>query len=243
MAHCIKHTQCPECVKLGKDRSGNNLALYSDGSEYCFSCGYYRKADGMQAIRKAAPRTDKPIQLPFDSTIELPQPVWEWLRQYSLTELDAQLHNIMWSEHWQRMILPVIIDGQLVAWQGRSFDPTNKAKWFSQGNIHEILYVIGNNKSNRVVLTEDLISAICVSKIPTICAMPVFGSHVSTKTILRLKRYYDTIDVWLDYDKAKESMKFSNTIRAIGLQSKSIITPKDPKEYEQEEIKEWLYKS
>ena len=91
MAHCIKHTQCPECVKLGKDRSGNNLALYSDGSEYCFSCGYYRKADGMQAIRKAAPKTDKPIQLPFDSTIELPQPVWEWLRQYSLTELDEEL--------------------------------------------------------------------------------------------------------------------------------------------------------
>ena len=157
MAHCIKHTQCPECVKLGKDRSGDNLAVYSDGSEYCFNCGYYRKADGMQAIRKAAPRTDKPIQLPFDSTIELPQPVWEWLRQYSLTELDAQLHSIMWSEHWQRMILPIIIDGQLVAWQGRSFDPTNKAKWFSQGNIHEILYVIGNNKSNRVVLTEDFI--------------------------------------------------------------------------------------
>jgi len=241
MAHCIDHTKCPECAKLGRDRSGNNLAIYSDGSEYCFSCGYYRKASGMRAIKKAAPRTDRTIQLPFDSTNELPTCVLEWLRQYSLTDLDIQLNSILWSEHWQRMILPIIIDGSLVAWQGRSFDPQSKAKWFSQGNIHEILYLVGNTKTNHVILTEDIISAICVSKVPTVCAMPVFGSHISTKTILRLKQYYDIIDVWLDYDKAKESMKFSNTIRSIGRSSKSIITPKDPKEYSQEEIKQWLY--
>lgn len=252
MAHCVDHTKCPECAKLGRDRSGNNLALYSDGSEYCFSCGYYRKASGVRAFKKAAPRTDRAIQLPFDSTNELPSFVREWLGQYSLTDLDIQLNSILWSEHWQRMILPILIEGELVAWQGRyfpsevntegrSFDPQSKAKWFSQGNIHEILYLVGNTKTDRVVLTEDIISAICVAKVPTVCAMPVFGSHISTKTILRLKQYYDIIDVWLDYDKAKESMKFSNTIRSIGCSSKSIITPKDPKEYSQEEIKQWLY--
>ena len=243
MAHCIEHTQCPECVKLGKDRNGDNLAVYDDGSSYCFCCGFYTKSNGMQAFRKAAPRTDKPIQLPFDSTTDLPDFVREWTRKYSLTDLDLQIHNVMWSDHWQRLLFPIMIDGKLAAWQGRSFNPTNKAKWFSQGNIHEILYIIGNTQSNHVVLTEDLISAICVAKVHQVCAMPIFGSHVSTKTILRLKRYYDTIDIWLDYDKAKESMKFSNTIRSIGLKSKSIITPKDPKEYKQEEIKEWLYKS
>ena len=243
MSHCIEHTQCPECVKLGKDRSGDNLAIYDDGSQYCFCCGFSRQANGMQKLRKATPRANREIQLPFDSTNELPLCALEWLKKYSLTDLEIQIHNILWSDHWKRLIFPYIIDGNLIAWQGRSFDTQSKAKWFSQGNIHEFLHIVGNTKADRIVLTEDVISAIRVARQGNLCAMPIFGSHVSTKTILRLKRYYDTMDVWLDYDKAKESMKFSNTIRQLNCKSSCIITPKDPKEYSDEEITAWLYNS
>lgn len=241
MSYCVEHIRCPECAKLGKDRNGDNLAIYDDGSQYCFCCGFHRKANGMSSIRKAAPRTDKPIQLPFDSTDELPLCAMEWLKQYSLTDLDIQLQSILWSEHWKRLIFPYIIEGELLAWQGRSFDPESKAKWFSQGNIHELLYIVGKSKLTHIVLTEDIISAMRVSKQNNVCAMPIFGSHISTKTILRLRKYYDTIDVWLDFDKAKESMQYANTIRQLGHKSNSIITPKDPKEYTDSEIKEWLY--
>ena len=32
--------QCPECASLGRDKNKDNLAIYEDGSAYCFSCGY-----------------------------------------------------------------------------------------------------------------------------------------------------------------------------------------------------------
>lgn len=31
---------CPRCRKKGRDQSGDNLAVYTDGSAHCFSCGY-----------------------------------------------------------------------------------------------------------------------------------------------------------------------------------------------------------
>lgn len=32
---------CPQCRKIGRDRTGNNLAIYDDGHSYCFSCSFY----------------------------------------------------------------------------------------------------------------------------------------------------------------------------------------------------------
>ena len=51
MAHFVRHAKCPECTKLGKDRDGNNLGVYSDGSVYCFACGYTRNASPIQTYR------------------------------------------------------------------------------------------------------------------------------------------------------------------------------------------------
>lgn len=42
---CLNHSACPNCRASGKDRSGDNLANYSDGHGYCFACGYYAKAN------------------------------------------------------------------------------------------------------------------------------------------------------------------------------------------------------
>ena len=36
----IKHVPCPKCREQGKDRSGDNLAMYPDGGGFCFSCGF-----------------------------------------------------------------------------------------------------------------------------------------------------------------------------------------------------------
>ena len=35
----IRKEQCPDCAKMGKDTSKDNLAIYSDGQTHCFSCG------------------------------------------------------------------------------------------------------------------------------------------------------------------------------------------------------------
>ena len=42
-------------------------------------------------------------------------------------------------------------------------------------------------------------------------------------------------------DKEKEAAKFSKNIQLLGLNTKTIITEKDPKEYTTDEIHKWLY--
>ena len=41
MAELLRHQQCPQCAVNGQDRSGDNLAVYSDGGSHCFACGYH----------------------------------------------------------------------------------------------------------------------------------------------------------------------------------------------------------
>lgn len=40
-----QRTRCPKCASVGADRSGNNLAVYSD-HDYCFKCGYSKQKNG-----------------------------------------------------------------------------------------------------------------------------------------------------------------------------------------------------
>ncbi len=41
-------TQCPECAKQGRDVAQDNLALYDNGGQHCFACGFTVRGDGTQ---------------------------------------------------------------------------------------------------------------------------------------------------------------------------------------------------
>lgn len=245
MAHFVKHTACPQCRALGKDRHGNNLGVYSDGSEYCFSCGYN---SGGSVIRKTSDslssipsRPANTIRLPADVDASLPEKAWDFLGQFALTELDAIKNNILWSEDAQRVCFPIFDDvGVLLAWQGRYLGDQNKPKWLSYGPLNDILHIIGPKSTESCVLVEDLISAIRVSNtgIPANC---LFGSHISTDRLKRLKTLgFVNIFIWLDKDKQIESLKFTNKARQMGLDAHCIITQLDPKLYPSSKIKQIL---
>ena len=40
MGKAVSTTKCPQCESEGRDRSGDNLVVYADGSTYCFACGH-----------------------------------------------------------------------------------------------------------------------------------------------------------------------------------------------------------
>ena len=247
-SHVIRKETCPECRKLGNDRSGDNLAVYSDGHCYCYRCGYRtgRRSFTQTKDSTRTPTDGTSIVLPSDVTTELPFEAKDWLKQYQLTRLDTNRNHIMWSEKWSRIIFPYFNEVELLAWQGR-YIPCGKnqvnvngkapAKWFSQGKIHEIVHPIGI-KNRQAVLVEDIVSAIKVSR--HLGAIPIFGSSISTKQILRLKTICDILYVWLDKDIQQKAVKLSHTIGLLGLQSRTIITDLDPKLVEHEEIERIL---
>lgn len=48
MGNVVRKERCPECAETGKDNSSDNLAVYDDGSTYCFACSYYTKGEGVE---------------------------------------------------------------------------------------------------------------------------------------------------------------------------------------------------
>ena len=244
MSHCVSHEQCPKCRSLGNDRNGDNLGRYSDGSAYCFSCGYFESAKGLPRLQKKDETTTKAIGLPGDVDGILPEKAWNFLSRYAITNTDAKRNTILWSESWQRVIFPIFDNTGLLAWQGRYLgDNPDKPKWYSVGDLKNIFHIIGGNK-DKIVLTEDIISAISVAKQPQFCAMPLFGSYITARQLLTIKNICGKLEVyiWLDKDKQKEAVKFANLGTKLGIKTHTVITNKDPKEYTQEEIQQWLYK-
>ena len=225
-SHVIRKEPCPECRRIGNDKSGDNLAVYSDLHCYCFRCGY---SSGRKSFTRTEQKPTSQIVLPSDVTMELPFAAKDWLKQYQLTRLDTNRNHVMWSDKWSRIIFPYFNEVELLAWQGRYVgEDKTKAKWFSQGKIHEIIHPLQVHQ-RQAVLVEDIVSAIKVSKI---CgAIPIFGSSVSTKQILRLKSIVDEVWFWLDPDMRGKSLKLAHISNTLGLTAHTIFSDKDPKEH------------
>ena len=240
MGTCIDHEPCPKCRKDGNDRTGNNLARYADGGAYCFNCGYFILPNGISALSKEVQKDPDTISLPGGVSQVLPQRALDWLYKYSLTDHDIKLNNILWSEYHQRIIFPIIISNNLKGWIGRSVEPDVVPKVFTRGALHEVTYIIGNLSSHTIVLVEDIISAIRVAGTFEYSVLPLFGSHVSTRRMLILRRYYDNIVIWLDKDKEKEAVKFAQKAREFGIKARTVITDYDPKTYSDSEIQSFL---
>ncbi len=54
----IRKEQCPDCAKMGKDTSKDNLAIFSDGHYHCFSCSKH----GFTKNNKQQPKPTKPTK-------------------------------------------------------------------------------------------------------------------------------------------------------------------------------------
>lgn len=244
MYSMVTMTQCPKCAKRGKDNHHDNLAVYPNGAVYCFSCGYYQNKSIRYKPTLPVNTLYKEIALPWDITYDLPEKVLQYLKSFFLTRQEIKDNYIFWSDSMQRICFPVFNkDKHLLAWQGRYLgEDKTKPKWFSQGNLKEILHIIKPKQNSTLVLTEDIVSAIRVGSQENFCASPLFGSHINIK---KLYQYDFTIRpkqifLWLDKDKELASYNFTRNARQSGLFCVTIVTDRDPKTYTHMEIKRML---
>lgn len=234
----VTKSQCPECASHGKDNHKDNLVTFDNGNQLCFSCGYTNHNHTYYKPLVQEPTNEKSISLPEDVTNCLPNRALEFLNKFHCTLQQIKENFILWSEQYERVCFPIYTPTELLAWQGRYLgkDP-KKPKWFSQGKLNEILHIT-KPYTAKLVLTEDIISAIRVGSQEEYCASPLFGSHVSVKKlaqyllIYRVYKFY----LWLDKDKEIESYKYSQRARQLGIDCVTIVTDKDPKAYTDEEI-------
>ena len=242
-SHVLHFERCPACAKVGNDRSGDNLAVYSDGHTYCFNCGYGNRSTKITLHKKDIVVDDtRSLYLPNDVTTELPYEARDWLNQYELNRRDILKHNILWSPWWSRIIFPIFDSTGLIAWQGRYIgteqtsyqgQKNKPAKWYSKGDIHQIIHPI-QVTNGFAILVEDIVSAI---KLGNVCgAIPIFGSTLSPQMVVRLKNVVSEIKIWLDPDMRSKSIKYTQLCSVIGLPATVVLSDKDPKEHSYIEI-------
>lgn len=173
----------------------------------------------------------------------------EWLNKYNLTSKEISENRIGWDqEGWKirkgtiqyspLMIFPVFdIYDNLLMYQARYFgNLKNVPKYWTVGN-RAVIHTIGNNP--RVcTLVEDLLSAIKVGRYTT--GIPIFGSDISTETVLRLRDRYETLLIWLDKDKRRYAHARALSIRYLFNSVRVIDSEADPKDYDNQELKEYL---
>lgn len=239
-------TRCPKCAEQGRDRSGDNLAVYADGGTYCFSCGHSNKGSIEGRLNKAGKQA-KPLRpLPHDTGVWLAPEAMDWLHRYFPDTRDFP--QCFWSESTRYLIFPIFGTEAphypLLAWQARYLgDNPDHPKWVGYGITEKVFHPIGM-PSSTIVLVEDLISAHKVAGVGhrEHYAMPLFGSHIGLQRLANLKNYMgvDTIVIWLDEDKKEYSIKAAKEAQSIGLQVRTIITERDPKDHTYEEINKLL---
>ena len=245
MGKAVRFEQCPRCAKKGRDTRGDNLAIYADDSKHCFACGYHVHAKKPLKFltREVNGNEDKAV-LPSDFTREVPAAAWKWLLQYGLS-YQYWRPFVGYSEAHDRLVItfgtPVKFSiGR--AMQARQADGKPTRKWRFWGDGHSYVEILGwvpGEKPRTLVVVEDIISAHKVAQVtPALC---LFGTNVHDLAIKEMVKYNGPVVLWLDEDQ------FQNLPKKIGrLQTfikhpvRWVRTPKDPKEYNLEEIKEIL---
>ena len=243
-SYVIRKERCPKCAEQGRDTSGDNLIVYNDGHSFCYGgCGLVVGVSGFSSLKTKVEQPKQEICLPSDCDVDYPHRALKWIEQYELGRNDLLNNSVFWSEYRQRLIFPVFGDGSLIAYQGRYFGQDKKEpKWFGKGNLKDTFNILGPKASGKIVLVEDIISAIKVSKCDLL-AMPLYGSFVGVERFKRLYKLFGKeveVLVWLDPDKRKEAIIEANRGMLCGLKTRTIFSDKDPKEHSWKELNEIL---
>lgn len=222
----LKHEACPNCRALGKDRTGNNLARYTNGSAHCFSCRYWEPPTGY------IPKSEKAKEIvapPNDLCSHFNGDNLRWLKKY-LTDFEIMDH-FKYSPSMKRHVYKYAD-----YWEARSVDPAHvKDKCISHGvKPYNLL-----GKGDTIVVVEDIVSAIKVSRVAR--SLPLFGAYLSPDFMVRLvKERPKQIVIWLDEDKWDSAMQYAAKINTLAPIARAVKTRYDPKDHTDFGIKEVL---
>lgn len=243
------HARCPRCASFGEDTREDNLAIYEDGHEFCFSCRYYKPPSTMSLLRSSLysfPNASlqslslkEPPDLSQDRfTLDLPNLPRLWLDHYGITRDEQLKHNITFDLDRNLLICPVYDGDRLVSMSGRYFGRDQSHPRYITHHYRKDFYKLftASTPTPIFVLVEDFISAIKVGR--QFNCIPLLGSYIPLKLVLSLIFQQPTLRIWLDRDKAQEAIKFSAMARQYIPNCATIITEEDPKYYNDNQIKD-----
>lgn len=250
----IKHGPCSHCG------SKDNVAWYSNGTGYCFGCGYLHvmeqesrarlRAGGVSGVQPTEGDSTDNRKLrspPDDISTLFPPAVVKWFSLLQLTPADLAARNVVWSQQKEQVIFQFFGEDKhdLILWQARNFreGTAKKDRFFTAGVPNEVVAAYYPREGSRktAVVVEDCPSAIKISKAGYV-GIPAFGAGFSDRKLKRLVSLFDHLVFWLDYDKFKEAQVMVRKAGMLGVHSCMNTTLEDPKYFNVEMIQEMVSK-
>lgn len=219
MANFVENTACPKCREHGKDRKGDNLGVWDNGSKYCWSCGYWEPPTKLSPQRALK----RPTRSLNDVVATIPSPHYKNLLERGLNDSEIskwygyspsmdrvvfQFYNFMEARSWRKDEVKSITYGS----KPYTCIPTKEERF-----------------KDWIVIVEDAISAIKVARY--VDCMPLFGSNIPGPVVGNAWQHNLKIAVWLDFDKAKNTFEYVQRFQNRGVYSKPIVTKEDPKDH------------
>lgn len=258
-----KSHDCPFC---GSGHSNPCFAIYDDGF-HCFSCGETERKHREFRIYKSNKLTSGLFVPEYESNPKNFSPsILSWLYKYYIFEDSIYEHNIKYVAYdkfkthsglefeGESLILPVCVSNEIVAYQRRFFP---KKQVLSIGYKKDVICLMQrSSRTDEIVLVEDYISAIRVSKFSDCISLN--GTTISRDSLNYISRLYSKIRVWLDSDEPgqKAAKNINNQLVIIKNAAEkrnpfsftkteiiNTVTEEDPKCYTDTQINETLNRS
>lgn len=238
MTVVLKHIPCPVCP------SSDAFYRWKDGHGHCFSCGYHenpnRTISSIKSKLDDIPELSKELSQE-DYVYTIAPKALKWLSSYGIRKEEILKYKLMWNNKTSSLVYPVFSQlnpEKIIATNERYFGTNeNFPKYISKGKIHSNLRVLSEKGTNLIVLVEDFVSAIKISRL--YAALPLFGASVPTSVIVQLcERKYVKVVIWLDRNKAASSMVFRLKLSQFLPDVRVVLSELDPKGYTIDEIDE-----
>lgn len=227
------------CRDVVKCKSSDALVEYPEAF-HCFSCHktWIKKDKPKQDMFPVAKNATTEFTLPDDYTNDIPNEGLAWLYKYRITREDIERCQFGYSPSMNRLIMPIFFtQNYLIGYQARRLsDAGEKYLTYKKDGYKFIRYwAKHDNNLGLIVITEDILSAIRVSKHFNAVALLGTGRNLDLEHLLS---NYKNILVWLDPDEpgqqaakqlVNELSMYTNVI--------NVVSGKDPKCYSDDEIK------
>jgi twinkle protein len=158
MSVCTHHEPCPQCRGQGRDRKGDNLAVYDDGHKYCFACGYW-EGDKPMTENKIEPIDDSDWKPYVGSCRPLNH---RGINEDTTRKFDYQSTTIA---DKSVEIANYFRDGELVAQKLRG--PDKQFKWVGKAGNAPLWgqWLWKSKGGKRLVITEGEVDAMTVCQV------------------------------------------------------------------------------
>jgi 5S rRNA maturation endonuclease (ribonuclease M5) len=195
----------------------------------------------LKELNKLALESKFELELPSDFTTEIPLEGRLWLYSGGISPTVWSKLGFGYSKHWERVVMPVYNNGELVWFQARAILKGQKPKYIQPSQDRSnIMFKMLKKSKERVVVVEDILSAIRVGKHEN--AVSLLGTKITTEQAAELSKY-NKVTLWLDNDKAGRKGAYAIK-KALSLVTDvdNIVTDEDPKRLSDKQIKELLWK-